>query len=223
MAMLSCSNRIECPAPTIKGSRSRKNICGCHRLARLSGTDRGAVAATKCAASPSNAGERCCQQAASSSSITKRRLLQSAIALPGLLPSLQPAAASAAGSAQQSKELFCGALDVAPAWAYNTPWSEDLIDFQGYKTWYRDVGVRPGGGLFALGQQPKDDPKLPLLVIHGGPGLPSHYLETVELLGAVERRVIFYDQVKAAMCQKCSRNKLLCHCPSPRKSFTASN
>ena len=37
--------------------------------------------------------------------------------------------------------------------------------------------------------------KLPLLVLHGGPGLPSRYLETLELLAGQGRQVIFYDQV----------------------------
>ena len=37
--------------------------------------------------------------------------------------------------------------------------------------------------------------KLPLLVLHGGPGLPSRHLETLELLAGQDRRVIFYDQV----------------------------
>lgn len=37
--------------------------------------------------------------------------------------------------------------------------------------------------------------KLPLLVISGGPGLPSSYLEPLELMAGVGRQVIFYDQV----------------------------
>ena len=31
-------------------------------------------------------------------------------------------------------------------------------------------------------------------MVHGGPGLPSRYLETLELLAGQDRRVIFYDQ-----------------------------
>jgi hypothetical protein len=39
-------------------------------------------------------------------------------------------------------------------------------------------------------------PKLnPALVIHGGPGLSSAYLESLELLAADGRQIIFYDQV----------------------------
>ena len=37
--------------------------------------------------------------------------------------------------------------------------------------------------------------KWPLLVLHGGPGLTSRYLETLELLAGQDGRVIFYDQV----------------------------
>ena len=37
--------------------------------------------------------------------------------------------------------------------------------------------------------------KWPLLVLHGGPGLPSRYLETLELLAGQDRQIIFYDQV----------------------------
>ncbi len=37
--------------------------------------------------------------------------------------------------------------------------------------------------------------KLPLLVVHGGPGLSSRYLESLEILCAADRRVSFYDQV----------------------------
>lgn len=38
-------------------------------------------------------------------------------------------------------------------------------------------------------------PQAPLLVISGGPGLPSSYMEPLELMAGVGRQVIFYDQV----------------------------
>ena len=44
--------------------------------------------------------------------------------------------------------------------------SEGTVPFQGYRTWYRIVGELPA----ASG-------KLPLLVLHGGPGFPHDYLE----------------------------------------------
>jgi pimeloyl-ACP methyl ester carboxylesterase len=60
------------------------------------------------------------------------------------------------------------------------------------------VGKKAGGGflggLFGGGGKEAAG-KLPLLVLHGGPGLPSRYLETLELLAGQGRRVIFYDQV----------------------------
>jgi proline-specific peptidase len=37
--------------------------------------------------------------------------------------------------------------------------------------------------------------QLPLLVLHGGPGVPHDYLEPLEDLAASGRRVIFYDQL----------------------------
>jgi proline iminopeptidase len=47
--------------------------------------------------------------------------------------------------------------------------------------WYRVVGKGPG---------------TPLVVLHGGPGAPSFYLESLARLGA-ERPVVFYDQLGA--------------------------
>ncbi|HSD88009.1 MAG TPA: proline iminopeptidase-family hydrolase [Kofleriaceae bacterium] len=49
----------------------------------------------------------------------------------------------------------------------------------GGRVWYRIVG---------------DGPRTPLLLLHGGPGYPSDYLESLQLL-ADERPVIFYDQL----------------------------
>ncbi len=43
--------------------------------------------------------------------------------------------------------------------------TEGLIPFRGYRTWYRIVGEREEPG------------KLPLLALHGGPGVPHDYLE----------------------------------------------
>ena len=34
-----------------------------------------------------------------------------------------------------------------------------------------------------------------MVVVSGGPGLPSNYLYSLELLAGVGRRVVFYDQV----------------------------
>jgi proline-specific peptidase len=60
---------------------------------------------------------------------------------------------------------------------------EGLISFRGYRTWYRVVGYGEEAG------------KLPLLCLHGGPGMAHDYLEPLEALAETGRRVIFYDQL----------------------------
>jgi L-proline amide hydrolase len=61
--------------------------------------------------------------------------------------------------------------------------TEGFIPFRGYRTWYRMVGNDEEAG------------KLPLLVLHGGPGASHDYLEPLEALANSGRRVIFYDQL----------------------------
>lgn len=56
---------------------------------------------------------------------------------------------------------------------------EGFIDVDGGKVWYRIVG---------------EGKKTPLLVLHGGPGIPSYYLKSLGALGH-DRPVIFYDQL----------------------------
>jgi len=101
---------------------------------------------------------------------------------------VRPAAAAPA-------EPFCGVGGrVIPQWAYKTDFQQFLVDFHGFKTFVRTVGsppkknvlsILPGGGA----------PLLPTLVVHGGPGLSSTYLESLELLAADGRQIIFYDQI----------------------------
>ncbi len=55
--------------------------------------------------------------------------------------------------------------------------TEGMIPFRGYRTWYRIVGD---------GEEPG---KLPLLALHGGPGVPHDYLESMEALADTGRRV----------------------------------
>jgi proline iminopeptidase len=62
---------------------------------------------------------------------------------------------------------------------------EGYVTVPGGKVWYHSVGAAGSGGA--------DDP-VPLLVLHGGPGFGSYYLQPLEAL-ASERRVIFYDQL----------------------------
>lgn len=57
---------------------------------------------------------------------------------------------------------------------------EGYIPVKGGNIWYKVCGADKDG--------------VPLLIIHGGPGAPHDYLETLESL-ASERPVIFYDQL----------------------------
>ena len=69
--------------------------------------------------------------------------------------------------------------------------TEGTIPFRDHETWYRIVGD---------GEEPG---KLPLLLLHGGPGAPHDYLESLERVAETGRRAIFYDQVG---CGKSSRS-----------------
>ena len=60
---------------------------------------------------------------------------------------------------------------------------EGFIPFHGYRTWYHVVG----------GQATPD--RLPLLLVHGGPGIPSDCLEPLEAVAETGRPVVFYDQL----------------------------
>jgi proline-specific peptidase len=57
---------------------------------------------------------------------------------------------------------------------------EGYIEVPGGKIWYEISGA--------------DKPKVPLLVLHGGPGAPHYYLDPLKALAA-DRPVIFYDQL----------------------------
>jgi proline-specific peptidase len=63
------------------------------------------------------------------------------------------------------------------------PITEGYVASHGYWVWYRIVGDHEEQG------------KLPLLVLHGGPGAGHDYLESIEDMAASGRRVIFYDQL----------------------------
>ncbi len=60
---------------------------------------------------------------------------------------------------------------------------EGLLPFRGFKIWFRIIGER------------EDPGKFPLLLLHGGPGATHDYLEPLEAMGAIGRRVILYDQL----------------------------
>jgi proline iminopeptidase len=57
---------------------------------------------------------------------------------------------------------------------------EGFIEVTGGRVWYKMIGI--------------DKPGIPLLVLHGGPGAPHDYLESLEFL-ANDRPVVFYDQL----------------------------
>lgn len=61
---------------------------------------------------------------------------------------------------------------------------EGTLDFRGYRTWYQVVGDLDSA-----------DGTLPILVLHGGPGLPHDYLEDLAVMADGGRAVVFYDQL----------------------------
>jgi len=63
------------------------------------------------------------------------------------------------------------------------PAVEGFLPVDGYHIWYRMVGMEEDAG------------KLPVLVLHGGPGMPHDYLAPLSSLARGGRRVIFYDQL----------------------------
>src|SRR5476649_34414 len=60
---------------------------------------------------------------------------------------------------------------------------EGYVPFNGHRTWYQIAGERELPG------------RLPLLILHGGPGATHQYLESLSALAQTGRRVIFYDQI----------------------------
>lgn len=61
---------------------------------------------------------------------------------------------------------------------------EGFISFRDHRVWY--CIVQPSQ---------EESGKLPLLCLHGGPGIPHDYLESLEALADTGRQVIFYDQL----------------------------
>ncbi len=45
------------------------------------------------------------------------------------------------------------------------------------------------------GRSERSPGKLPLLLLHGGPGQPSDYFELLEVLAGIGRPVVTYDQI----------------------------
>ncbi len=59
---------------------------------------------------------------------------------------------------------------------------EGFAPFRSYHTWYRVIGQ-------------DDADHVPVIVLHGGPGVPHDYLENLSDLARAGRRIIFYDQL----------------------------
>lgn len=77
-------------------------------------------------------------------------------------------------------EWGLGNIGVAQAGAPRvTDRSEGLLALPGGRIWYRRVGVDSG---------------VPLVLVHGGPGIGSYYLKSLEALGD-ERPIVRYDQL----------------------------
>ncbi|MBI3872416.1 MAG: proline iminopeptidase-family hydrolase [candidate division Zixibacteria bacterium] len=75
--------------------------------------------------------------------------------------------------------LFATLVFLCGSTCYGLKPGEGFVDVPGGKVWYRVVGEGKG---------------TPLLVLHGGPGVPSYYLKPLGALGS-DRPVIFYDQL----------------------------
>ena len=60
---------------------------------------------------------------------------------------------------------------------------EGFVPVGEYRVWYRSVG---GGA---------EHENIPLLTLHGGPGIPHDYISDMAALASDTRRVIFYDQL----------------------------
>ncbi len=58
--------------------------------------------------------------------------------------------------------------------------NEGFVSFRNYKVWFGIVGEQQSS-------------KLPVLCLHGGPGLPHDYLEPLGKLANSGRSIVFYD------------------------------
>jgi proline iminopeptidase len=80
-------------------------------------------------------------------------------------------------------KLFTGAVLILLLTSCQQPkklaHGEGYINVAGGKVWYRIIG---------------EGPETPILLLHGGPGVPSYYLKPLEALSK-NRPVIFYDQL----------------------------
>jgi proline iminopeptidase len=71
--------------------------------------------------------------------------------------------------------------------------AEGYMNVPGGKVWYRIVG---------------EGNKIPIVVLHGGPGIPSYYLKPLAALGK-DRPVIFYDQLGCGRSDRITDTSLM--------------
>ena len=119
---------------------------------------------------------------------SRRGVLRAASSARLLLPALAPALPA------RADDLFCGYYvenrSVTPQWAFKTPWSEGAVDvssatnIEGAKTFLRILGGREAAA---------EAGHLPVLCLHGGPGLGFKYMESCEVLASEKREVASYD------------------------------
>lgn len=76
---------------------------------------------------------------------------------------------------------------------HKLPIGEGFINVDGGKVWYRVTG---------------SGNKIPILVLHGGPGVPSYYLKPLDSLGK-DRQIIFYDQLGCGKSDRSSDTTLM--------------
>src|SRR5574344_1644966 len=70
---------------------------------------------------------------------------------------------------------------------------EGMIKVPGGKVWYKIYGAEKSG--------------IPVLAVHGGPGVPHNYMEPLVAL-ADERPVVFYDQLGCGNSERPSYKSL---------------
>jgi pimeloyl-ACP methyl ester carboxylesterase len=127
--------------------------------------------------------------------VSRRSALLGAVSSAALVVSAPPLPLARAAPAllpRAPPPPYCGVAPSIPNWAFAVPWHESSSGAQ--STWYRDVNGPPPPLPGLSPSRPFDPKKLPLVVVHGGPGLPSDYLSSLELLAGAGRRVVFYDQ-----------------------------
>lgn len=88
--------------------------------------------------------------------------------------------------------MILAKLAIAALALHAPPVKEGYLQVPGGQVWYRLVG---------------EGPKTPLIVLHGGPGVPHDYLGNLEPL-AKDRPVLFYDQLGCGKSDRPDNDKL---------------